>query len=81
MGPELVPAEGEPLIHKRFNSSFEQTALEDGVEQGRRDPYRARWSLDQLVHSCDGVRRTGSWLRPDLVKDAHTTETMELETE
>ena len=26
--PELVPAAGEPLIHKHFNSSFEQTALE-----------------------------------------------------
>jgi len=25
--PELVPAEHEPLIHKRFNSSFEQTDL------------------------------------------------------
>ena len=26
--PELAPADGEPLIHKQFNSSFEQTALE-----------------------------------------------------
>ena len=30
--PELVPAAGEPLIHKHFNSSFEQTAaLDDGT--------------------------------------------------
>ena len=27
--PELVPAEGETLIHKKFNSSFEQTELEN----------------------------------------------------
>jgi nicotinamidase-related amidase len=27
--PELVPAEGEPLVHKRYNSAFEQTAFED----------------------------------------------------
>jgi nicotinamidase-related amidase len=27
--PELVPAPGESLIHKQFNSAFEQTALED----------------------------------------------------
>ncbi len=27
--PELAPAKGEPLIHKKFNSSFEQTQLED----------------------------------------------------
>ena len=26
--PELVPADGEPLIHKHFNSSLELTALE-----------------------------------------------------
>jgi nicotinamidase-related amidase len=27
--PELTPAEGEPVIHKQFNSSFEQTTLEE----------------------------------------------------
>jgi nicotinamidase-related amidase len=27
--PALQPAAGEPLIHKRFESSFEQTLLED----------------------------------------------------
>ena len=27
--PELVPAEGEALIPKKFNSSFEQTTLDD----------------------------------------------------
>ena len=27
--PELVPADGERLIHKEFNSSFEQTSLEN----------------------------------------------------
>src|ERR1700678_1707855 len=26
---ELLPGPGEPLIHKRFNSSFEQTVLEE----------------------------------------------------
>ena len=26
--PEMVPADGEPLIHKHFNSSLELTALE-----------------------------------------------------
>ena len=26
--PELLPAAGEPRIHKAFNSSFEETALE-----------------------------------------------------
>src|SRR6478609_7364865 len=27
--PELVPAQGEPLIHKQYNSAFEGTPLED----------------------------------------------------
>jgi nicotinamidase-related amidase len=27
--PDLVPAAGEPLVHKRFNSAFEQTTFED----------------------------------------------------
>jgi nicotinamidase-related amidase len=27
--PELVPADGEPLIHKRYNSAFEQTGFAD----------------------------------------------------
>ena len=27
--PQLVPAAGEPLLHKRFNSSFEETVLDD----------------------------------------------------
>ena len=29
--PELMPADREALIHKRFNSSFKQTALEDAL--------------------------------------------------
>ena len=27
--PELAPAQGEPLIHKQFNSAFEQTVLDE----------------------------------------------------
>ena len=31
--PELVPADGEALVPKEFNSSFEQTTLEDELEK------------------------------------------------
>jgi nicotinamidase-related amidase len=31
--PELTPAPGETLIHKRFNSAFEQTTLPDELEK------------------------------------------------
>lgn len=32
--PELVPANGEPRVHKLFNSSFEQTTLDAEVDFG-----------------------------------------------
>ena len=62
--PELTPAEGEPLIHKHFNSSFEQTGSKR-TRETRSDPHCAGRSCDQLVHSCHGVCRAGSGLRPD----------------
>lgn len=31
--PDLEPAEGEPVIHKRYNSSFEQTDLADQLAE------------------------------------------------
>ena len=31
--PELKPAPGEPRIHKRFESSFEQTPLEEELSK------------------------------------------------
>jgi nicotinamidase-related amidase len=40
--PELVPAKDEALIHKRFNSSFEDTALEDELARTRPRISRSR---------------------------------------
>ena len=45
---ELVPADGEPLIHKHFNSSFELTALE-AERPARREPHRAGRRRDPVV--------------------------------
>ncbi len=77
--PELVPAEGEPLIHKHFNSSFEQTALEDQLAQfGATHMVLAgaatNWCIRATAYAAldRGYDLT-------LVKDAHTTGTMELE--
>ena len=62
--PELVPAEGEALVHKKFNSSFEQTELENSSPSLAR--HTLRWQAPQRIGlSCHRLRRLGAWLRPD----------------
>ena len=77
--PELVPAAGEPVLHKHFNSSFEQTPLDEEL---------ARLGATHLVLAgaatnwCIRATAYGALERGydvTLVKDAHTTETMELD--
>jgi nicotinamidase-related amidase len=77
--PELAPVKGEPLIHKHFNSAFEQTALEDQLaEFGATHIVLAgaatNWCIRATAYSAldRGYDLT-------LVKDAHTTGTIELE--
>jgi len=77
--PELVPAAGEALIHKRFNSGFEQTSLE------------AELARNQVAHIVLAGASTNWCIRATayaalergydltLVKDAHTTDTMVME--
>ena len=74
--PELLPAEGEPLIHKQFNSAFEQTALEDTLAQlGATHIVLAgaatNWCIRATAYAAldRGYDLT-------LVKDAHTTGTI-----
>ena len=76
--PELVPAEGELRIHKGFNSSFEQTELDEEL---------AKLGATHLVLAgamtnwCIRATAYGALERGydvTLVKNAHTTETMEL---
>jgi nicotinamidase-related amidase len=76
--PELVPREGEPLIHKHFNSAFEQTRLED--ELGRLGATHivlagaaTNWCIRATAYAAldRGYDLT-------LVKDAHTTGSVDL---
>jgi nicotinamidase-related amidase len=76
--PALKPGNGEPLIHKRFNSSFEQTALEDEL---------ARLGATRVVLAGAATNwciRATAYAALDrgydltLIKDAHTTGTTEL---
>jgi len=77
--PELVPEEGGVRIQKQFNSSFEHTLLEETL---------ARLGITYIVLAgaatnwCVRATAYGALDRGydvTLVKDAHTTETIELE--
>jgi nicotinamidase-related amidase len=77
--PELVPAEHEPLIHKRFNSSFEQTDLDSELAKCNATHIilagaATNWCIRATAYAalergCDLT----------LVDDAHTTGTMQLD--
>ena len=76
--PELVPAETEPLIHKQFNSSFEQTTLEDelarvGATHITLAGAMTNWCIRATAY---GALERGYDLT--LVKDAHTTANFDL---
>ena len=77
--PELAPAEGELRIHKQFNSSFEQTALEEELANlGATHVVLAGAATNWCIRATAyGALDRGYDLT--LVKDAHTTGSMELD--
>lgn len=77
--PELVRADGEPLIAKHFNSSFEDTALEDELRRrGATHIVLAGASSNWCIRATAyAALERGYDLT--LVSDAHSTETMEPE--
>ena len=77
--PELVPALGELLIHKNFNSSFENTSLEDELAKlGTTHIVLAGCATNWCIRATAyGALERGYDLT--LVKDAHTTKTVDLE--
>ena len=77
--PELVPGAGETLIHKQFNSSFEQTTLEQelakvGATHITLAGAATNWCIRATAYAAleRGYDLT-------LVKDAHSTGTMQLD--
>ncbi|HEX7157027.1 MAG TPA: isochorismatase family protein, partial [Burkholderiaceae bacterium] len=75
--PELAPADGEPRVHKRFNSSFEETALEQelarlGATHIALAGAATNWCIRATAY---GALDRGYDLT--LIKDAHTTGTIE----
>lgn len=77
--PELVPAQGEQLIHKNFNSSFENTSLDaDLAKLGATHIVLAGCATNWCIRATAyGALERGYDLT--LVQDAHTTKTMDLE--
>ena len=77
--PELVPAEGEALLHKKFNSSFEQTELEGELAKlGATHVVLAGAATNWCIRATAyGALDLGYDLT--LIEDAHTTGTMELD--
>ena len=72
--PELVPRESEPLVHKRFGDSFEETDLESVLaERGVGSLVVAGAQTDECIRSTlhGAIVRGYDAL---LVEDAHTTE-------
>lgn len=77
--PELVPAPDEALIHKQFNSSFEETTLEEklaslGATHIVLAGAASNWCIRATAY---GALDRGYDLT--LLQDAHTTATMELD--
>ncbi|MCG2593861.1 isochorismatase family protein [Ramlibacter sp. XY19] len=77
--PQLVPAAGEPQIRKKYNSAFEQTPLDDelarlGATHITLAGAASNWCIRATAY---GALERGYDLT--LVRDAHTTGTMELE--
>jgi nicotinamidase-related amidase len=79
LAPELSPIESEPLIHKQFNSSFEQTPLEETLAGlGATHVVLAGAATNWCVRATAyGALDRGYDLT--LLKDAHTTDTVEFE--
>lgn len=77
--PELLPAQGEIQIHKQFNSSFEQTSLEEELAQlGITHIILAGAATNWCIRATAyGALDRGYDLT--LIKDAHTTETINLD--
>jgi len=76
--PELVPAEGELRIYKGFNSSFEQTPLDEELAKlGATHIVLAGCATNWCIRATAyGALERGYDLT--LVKDAHTTKATDL---
>ena len=76
--PELVPAETEPLIHKQFNSSFEQTKLEEALARLGATHITLAGAMTNWCVRATAYAALERGYDLTLVKDAHTTANVDL---
>jgi nicotinamidase-related amidase len=77
--PELVPGEGEPRIHKRYNSAFELTNLEEELARLGATHVVLAGAASNWCIRATAYGALGRGYDMTLIKDAHTTEDMHLE--
>ena len=77
--PQLVPAKGEALIHKHFNSSFEQTALDEALEKLEATHIALAGAATNWCIRATAYGALDRGYDLTLIKDAHTTGTMALD--
>jgi nicotinamidase-related amidase len=78
--PELIPAEGEPRIHKQFNSSFEQTDLEDHLAGLAATHVVLAGAATNWCIRATAYGALDRGYDVTLIKDAHTTGPIEFAT-
>ena len=76
--PELVPAETEPLIHKKFNSSFEQTKLEEALARLGATHITLAGAMTNWCIRATAYCALERGYDLTLVNDAHTTANTDL---
>ena len=77
--PELVPADGESRIHKRFESSFEQTPLEEQLAQLGATHIALAGAMTNWCIRATAYAALERGYDLTLISDAHTTSSMDLD--
>jgi nicotinamidase-related amidase len=76
--PELVPAPGERLIHKSFNSAFEETELEEELAKLGATHITLAGAASNWCIRATGYGALDHGYDLTLIRDAHTTASMPL---
>jgi len=77
--PELNPHEGEPRIHKHFESSFEQTPLEDELAKVGATHIALAGAATNWCIRATAYAALDRGYDLTLISNAHTTRTLELD--
>ena len=76
--PELMPGDGEPLIHKHFNSSFEATELEAELAALQATHITLAGAASNWCIRATAYAALERGYDLTLVSDAHTTGSLEM---